>query len=330
MAMSFLQHLDKILEGCVGKRVAVVGDLMLDRYIWGKVERISPEAPVPVVSVERRSHSLGGSANVVHNLRALGAEVLPFGVVGADAAAEVVLGLLREAGIATRGILQDELRPTTTKTRIIAHEQHVVRMDEERTEVLRPALAQELLEAVRAQMGGIDALIFEDYDKGVLDVSSIAALRDAARQAGVFTAVDPKHRHYHAFGSVDLFKPNLKEFLGALGRASLPDNELEALGQRFRQESGCRELVITRGAQGMCLFDEDGRLTQIPALRGTIVDVSGAGDTVIAALVLARIQGYKLSTAGRFASLCAAQVCGELGAVPVRPEDLRRMNEFHG
>jgi rfaE bifunctional protein kinase chain/domain len=328
--MSYLPHLEKILEACAGKRVAVVGDLMLDRYIWGKVERISPEAPVPVVSVERRSHSLGGSANVVHNLRALGAEVLPFGVVGSDAAAEVVVGLLREAGISTRGILQDELRPTTTKTRIIAHEQHVVRIDEERTEALRPALAQELLEALRSQLPQLDALIFEDYDKGVLDAASIAALRDAAREAGVFTAVDPKHRHYHAFGPVDLFKPNQKEFLSALGRASLPESEVEGLGQRFRQESACRELVITRGAQGMALFDEEGRLTQLPALRSAIVDVSGAGDTVIAALVLARLQGYKLSTAGRFASLCAAQVCGELGAVPVRPDELRRLNDFLG
>lgn len=325
----YVQHLDKLLEGCAGRRVAVVGDLMLDRYIWGKVDRISPEAPVPVVGVERRSHSLGGSANVVHNLRALGAEVLPFGVVGSDAAAEVVLGLLREAGISTRGVLQDELRPTTTKTRIIAHDQHVVRIDEERTDPLREGLALELLEAVQAVLPDLDAIIFEDYDKGVLGVESIGALRDAARTAGVFSAVDPKHRHFHAFGPVDLFKPNQKEFLAALGRNSLPDSGLEALGQQFRQESGCRELVITRGAQGMLLVDEEGRHTALPALRSAIVDVSGAGDTVIAALVLARVQGYKLSTAGRFASLCAAQVCGELGAVPVRPDELRRLNEFH-
>ena len=326
----FLQHLDKLLEGCAGKRVAVVGDLMLDRYIWGRVERISPEAPVPVVNVLRRSHSLGGSANVVHNLRALGAEVTPFGVVGADPAAELVLGLLREAGIPTQGVLRDEERPTTTKTRIIAHEQHVARIDEERAEPLRASLRQELLERLQALLPDLDALIIEDYDKGVLDAELIGALRESARANRVLTAVDPKLRQFHAYGAVDLFKPNLKEFLGALGRPAAAESELEALGREWLARSGCRELVVTRGAQGMSLIDEEGRHTHLPALRSAIVDVSGAGDTVIAALVLARVQGYKLSTAGRFAGLCAAQVCGELGAVPVKPEELRRLNEFMG
>jgi len=250
-------------------------------------------------------------------------------VVGTDAAAELVLGLLREAGLPTQGVLRDEERPTTAKTRIIAHEQHVVRIDEERTDPLRPALRQELRERLRERLPGLDALVFEDYDKGVLDAGLIADLREEARAAGVLTAVDPKHRHFHDYGPVDLFKPNQKEFLAALGRAA-GEAELEALGREFMARSGCRELALTRGAQGMALFDEEGRLTLLPALRGTIVDVSGAGDTVIAALVLARIQGYKLSTAGRFASLCAAQVCSELGAVPVRPEELRRLNGYLG
>jgi len=323
-----VQHLDKLLEGCRGRRVAVVGDLMLDRYIWGRVERISPEAPVPVVGVLRRSHSLGGSANVVHNLRALGAEVTPYGVVGSDAAAELVLGLLREAGIPTQGVLRDEERPTTTKTRIIAHEQHVARIDEEQTAPLRASLRQELQARLEAQLPQLDALIFEDYDKGVLDAELIAALRDKARAAGVLTAVDPKLRQFHAYGAVDLFKPNLKELLAALGRSRVPEAELEELGRQWMSQCGCRELVVTRGSQGMSLFDEEGRHHLLPALRGAIVDVSGAGDTVIAALVLARAQGYKLSTAGRFASLCAAQVCGELGAVPVKPDELRRLNDF--
>jgi rfaE bifunctional protein kinase chain/domain len=325
-----LPYLDKILAGCMGKRVAVVGDLMLDRYIWGRVERISPEAPVPVVTVARRSHSLGGSANVVHNLRALGAEVLPFGVVGGDPAGELVLALLREAGISTQGILRDEERPTTAKTRIIAHEQHVVRIDEERAEPLRPALRQELLERMLAALPGLDAFICEDYDKGVLEPELIGALREAARAAGVLSAVDPKQANFHAYGAVDLFKPNQKEFLGALGRGAAGEAEWETFLRDFLARSGGRELVVTRGAQGMSLLDGEGRLTHLPALRSAIVDVSGAGDTVIAALVLARVQGYKLSTAGRFASLCAAQVCGELGAVPVKPDELMRLNEFHG
>lgn len=326
----YLQHLDKLLEGCAGKRVAVVGDLMLDRYIWGKVERISPEAPVPVVNVVRRSHSLGGSANVVHNLRALGAVAIPFGVVGADPAAELVLGLLREAGISTQGVLKDEERPTTSKTRIIAHEQHVTRIDEESTSPLRDTLRKEMEERITRLLPELDALVFEDYDKGVLCPRSIAALREQARAAGVFTAVDPKQRQFHAYGAVGLFKPNLKEFLGALGRSQVTEAELETLGREFQAQAGCAELVVTRGSQGMSLFDEEGRHSTLPALRGAIVDVSGAGDTVIAVLTLARCQGYKLSTAARFASLCAAQVCGELGAVPVKPDEVLRLNEFLG
>jgi D-glycero-beta-D-manno-heptose-7-phosphate kinase len=324
----YLPDLEHILAGCRGRRVAVLGDLMLDRYIWGRVERISPEAPVPVVAVERRSHSLGGSANVVHNLQALGAEALPFGVVGADEAAELLVGMLREAGIETAHILPDDERPTTLKTRIIAHEQHVARIDEERVEPIRPILRQRLLEGLLAELPRLDALIFQDYDKGVLDARLIGDAREAARTAGVFSAVDPKLAHFHDYGAVDLFKPNEKEIAGALGRSLVSDEDAEQAGREFLAASGARELALTRGARGMLLFDEAGGLQHLPALRSAIVDVSGAGDTVIAALVLARAQGLPLAGAGRFASLCAAVVCGELGAVPARPEAVRRLNAW--
>ncbi len=322
-----LSHLESMLESIQGRRVAVVGDLMLDRYIWGRVDRISPEAPVPVISVERRSHSLGGSANVVHNLKALGAEVLPLGVVGSDPAADLVLGLLRAAGISVDGILRDDERPTTVKTRIIAHEQHVVRVDEERTDPVRASIRNALLERFEQMLPGLDAIIFEDYDKGVLDGPFIAELRERAAGAGVYSAVDPKLAHFHDYGAVSLFKPNEKEILRATGRRLEHEDDIDELGRAFMSESGCRELVITRGSKGMCLFDEEGRLHQLPALSRSIVDVSGAGDTVVAALVLARVAGYKLVSAGKFAGLCAAVVCGELGAVPVDVDQLKALNE---
>jgi len=323
-----LKNLERILAGCAGRRVAVVGDLMLDRYVWGRVDRVSPEAPVPVVSVERRSHSLGGSANVVHNLQSLGAEAVPFGVVGADQAADLVLGLLRQAGVETAHILRDDERPTTLKTRIIAHEQHVVRVDEERVDPLRDPLREALLERLAAALPRLDAVVFEDYDKGVLESRLIAAAREACRAAGVFTAVDPKLAHFHDYGAVDLFKPNQKEIARALGRELKSEADVEQAGRDFLAASGARELALTRGAHGMLLFDAEGRLTRLPALRSAIVDVSGAGDTVVAALVLARVQGLALSTAGRFASLCAAVACGELGAVPVRPEAVVKLNDW--
>lgn len=322
-----LPHLEKLLESIRGRKVAVVGDLMLDRYIWGRVERISPEAPVPVVGVERRSHSLGGSANVVHNLKALGADVLPLGVVGSDPSADLVLGLLRGAGIPVSGILRDDERPTTVKTRIIAHDQHVVRIDEERTDTVRDTIRRSLLDKLDERLPELDALVFEDYDKGVLDGPFIAELRERARAAGVLTAVDPKLAHFHDYGPVSLFKPNEKEICRATGQRVEREEDIETLGRDFMTTSGCEELVITRGSRGMTLFDDEGRLHQVPALSRNIVDVSGAGDTVISALVLARAAGYKLVTAGKFASLCAAVVCGELGAVPVDVQSLRVLNE---
>ncbi len=324
----YLQDLENVLEGCRGRRVAVVGDIMLDRYIWGKVNRISPEAPVPVVSVERRSHSLGGSANVVNNLAGLGAVALPLGVVGVDSEADVVANLLREAGIETNGLIADDERPTTLKTRIIAHEQHVVRVDEEKTHAVRGQVRANLLGQLEEWLPTLDALIFQDYNKGVLTADLIAQIRQLAEKHGVYTAVDPKFENFSAYGPVNLFKPNQKEILEAMGESLKREDDLERIGRAFIARTGCRELVVTRGSKGMACFARDGELRSFPALRHAIVDVSGAGDTVIAALVLARIQGQHLFTAAQFAGLCAAVACSELGAVPVSHEAIRRMNEW--
>ena len=324
----FLQNLEDILQGCHGRRVAVVGDIMLDRYIWGKVNRISPEAPVPVVSVERRSHSLGGSANVVNNLASLGATALPLGVVGVDSEADVVANLLRESGIDTSGLIADDERPTTLKTRIIAHEQHVVRVDEEKVHAVRGQVRANLLTKLEEWLPGLDALIFQDYNKGVLTADLIAQIRQLADKQGVFTAVDPKFENFSSYGPVSLFKPNQKEILEAMGESLKREDDLDRIGRAFIARTGCRELVVTRGSRGMACFARDGELKQFSALSHAIVDVSGAGDTVIAALVLARIQDLHLFDAARFASLCAAVACGELGAVPVHHEAVRRMNEW--
>ncbi len=314
-------ELEKLLRACRGKRVAVVGDLMLDRYIWGRVDRISPEAPVPVVSVERTSHALGGSANVVHNLRSLGAEVLPVGVIGPDAEGEQLRETFAEAAIPADGILVDSFRPTTVKTRVIAHDQHVVRVDSERTDPLGDALCGQLLEVLRARIDRLDAVIFQDYDKGVLQPELIRELRELCRDHDVYTAVDPKFRHFDSYGAVDLFKPNEKELGDACGRKPSSDEELEEIGKGFRKDSGCRELVVTRGSRGMISFSPEGTHS-VPALSHAIVDVSGAGDTVISCLVLARLAGASVRDALWFASLGAACSCQVVGAVPVRGEQL--------
>jgi D-glycero-beta-D-manno-heptose-7-phosphate kinase len=322
-----LNHLESLLKGAKSKRVAVVGDLMLDRYIWGRVDRISPEAPVPVVNTVRRSHALGGCANVVANLCSLGATVLPLGVVGADPEADVVFGLFRSMGIESAHILRDDSRPTTLKTRIIAHEQHVVRVDEESTRPIPLTIQTALLTRLDQLLPNLDALIFEDYDKGVLTPELIFEVRERCVKAGVMTAVDPKLAHFHDYGAVDLFKPNESELLQGMACQTCTDDDLSRMVSEFRKRSACGDVVVTRGSKGMSLFDSKNQRVDVPALRRAIVDVSGAGDTVIAALVLAKLQGYALSTAGKFASLCAAVSCGELGAVPVDPALVMRLNE---
>ncbi len=327
----YMDRLDSTLEACRGLKVAVLGDLMLDRYIWGRVDRISPEAPVPVVSVVRRSHALGGSANVVNNINSLGARGVPLGVVGSDAEADLVLGLFRESQVDTTHIVRDDQRPTTLKTRIIAHDQHVARVDEERTDPVREATRQALLERLEVLLPELDALIFQDYDKGVLSGPFIAEVRERTRSAGVFTSADPKFLNFHEFGAVDLFKPNQDEICRATGESIQREDDLERIGRSFRERSGCRELVITRGAQGMACFDSGPGVLELPALRkSAIVDVSGAGDTVIVALTLVRCKGRELEQAARFAGLCAAVACGELGAVPITPAQLQRLNAWTG
>lgn len=320
----YLESLEQLLAGARGLRVAVVGDLMLDRYLWGRVQRISPEAPVPVVNVERTSHCLGGSANVVGNLKSLGAEPIPVGVTGMDAEGETLRRLFTDTGVSPAAILHDPSRPTTVKTRVIAHEQHVVRVDSESTAPLSEELADRLLAQVE-DMDGLHALVFQDYDKGVLGPEVIERLREHCRQRGIFTAVDPKFRHFHCYGAVDLFKPNEKELCEAMGAAVAGDDELDALADAFRRETGVGELVVTRGGKGMASYTGD-TVVRTPALSRRIVDVSGAGDTVIAALVLARLQGASATVAGAFASLCAAVACAEVGAVPVGPQALHALN----
>jgi D-glycero-beta-D-manno-heptose-7-phosphate kinase len=324
----YIKNLDSIIAACAGKKIAVLGDLMLDRYVWGNVDRISPEAPVPVVSVERRSHSLGGSANVVNNISALGGQAIPLGVVGADPESDLVFGLMRSQNINTDMIIRDDERPTTQKTRIIANDQHIVRIDEEMVDPIRKTTRLALLERYEKMLPELDAVIFQDYDKGVLVPEFISVARDMAAKQGVLTAVDPKLNNFHHFTEMDIFKPNQKEICNALGCTVQLEGDIEKIGRRFLEQSACRELLITRGADGMACFDKNGNFSELPALQNAIVDVSGAGDTVIAALILAVTQGLGLADAAGFASLCAAEACANLGAVPVHPNKLRKLNEW--
>jgi D-glycero-beta-D-manno-heptose-7-phosphate kinase len=303
-------------------KVLVLGDLMLDRYLHGDVSRISPEAPVPVLEEHRRFDAPGGAANVVNNLAALGAGVIPIGLVGPDEEGVRIRELLSHENVITDGIIVCEDRPTTLKTRIIAGSHHVVRVDREK--LLPPDTETEgrLRHLLSSLVPTVDAVLIQDYNKGLIQPELVEWLLNLCREHDVLTAVDPKREHFFAYHGVDLFKPNVKEARQALQAELSVNATLEEIGRTLREKLDCRHLVITRGAEGMMAFDPD-VIHRIPTEVQEVVDVSGAGDTVIAALVLGLLSDATLVEAARFANSCAGLVCQELGAVPVSLVKLR-------
>ncbi|RJP73623.1 MAG: D-glycero-beta-D-manno-heptose-7-phosphate kinase [Candidatus Zixiibacteriota bacterium] len=306
------------------QRIAVVGDLMLDRYMWGAVQRISPEAPVPVVEVTSETVKLGGAANVAHNIVTLGAAALPVGVVGDDAYGMNLRGLFEAAGLRVHGIITDADRPTTMKTRIIANDQHVVRADVESKAELSAAAAARLLEVFHQILPEVDGVILEDYNKGVLMPRVIQEIVRLCRESDRFVAVDPKFRNFFNYRGVDLFKPNTKETEEALGAKIETDEDLFLLAGQLFERLNCRSILLTRGEKGMALFPGPNQPpVLVPTRAKKIHDVSGAGDTVIATLVVAKLAGASLYEAASLANYAAGIVCGEVGVVPIEYQRLR-------
>lgn len=313
-------------------RVGVVGDVMLDSYCWGRVERISPEAPVPVVDVRRREHRLGGAGNVALNLAALGAQVSVFSVIGDDAEGLTLRGLFEQQGISTTGILSSPERITTQKTRVIARNQQMLRMDSEVTSALPGGWTERLRAALEAYLdhAAPRLIIFEDYDKGVLTEDLIRSTVDACRARGVRTAVDPKRRNFLSYRGVDIFKPNLKEVREGLGIRVEPDERasLDAAHAVLAERLGHRISLITLSEHGL-YFAEGRRSKRIPSHRRSISDVSGAGDTVIAVAALAHAVTGDLPLAAGMANIAGGLVCEEVGTVAVSrtklEEECRRL-----
>lgn len=313
-----------LLAAIRGRRIAVVGDLMLDRYIWGSVSRISPEAPVPIVEVESESSSLGGAANVSNNVHSLGAEAIPIGIIGDDANGVALLELARNAGFQTSGVLVDPSRPTTVKTRIIAHEQHVVRIDRERKAPLASPLVSRLIEHLRNMAGQLDAIIIEDYNKGLLTQEFIGRLTALAREHNIPVTVDPKFDHFLDYRGVTVFKPNRKETEEALGIRIGDAAAVRDAAERLQKHLQAQHILITLGSQGMHLLDSAGRHHSIPTQARRVHDVSGAGDTVIGTLTAALAAGAAIFDAASLANFAAGVVIAELGAVPVSQEKLKK------
>lgn len=316
-------RLDTILGGMKGRRIAVVGDLMLDRYIWGSVSRISPEAPVPVIDMETEQMRLGGAANVAMNIKSLGGVPVLAGVVGSDGSGTQLFNLVRERGFATEGIVADPARPTTVKTRVIAHSQHVVRIDRELRTDISFTIQNEILENLTRQIDDLDAVIIEDYNKGVVVTSLIQQVIRMAGEHGKPVAVDPKYHNFFEYKNVAVFKPNRKETEEALGVRLLNREDITAAGRVILERLRCQNVLLTLGEQGMVLFEADGTVTHEPTKAINVQDVSGAGDTVVSTLTMALAAGARIKEASTLANFAGGVVCGYVGIVPITGEALR-------
>jgi rfaE bifunctional protein kinase chain/domain len=319
------QRARALFERMRGRRVLVVGDVMLDEWVWGTVERVSPEAPVPVVNVSNQSSSLGGAANVASNLRAIGAQVGIAGVVGADSDGARVRTLLGEIEVADDTLIDVEGRPTTRKTRIVAHAQQVVRADWESREPLSHQDRTRLAEAVREAARLYDAVVLSDYAKGVFSRDLVEAARSAA-----VTAADPKPANIALFAGVTCVAPNVHEAEVATGLRARDDASLARIGERLLEDLGCRYVVITRGERGMALFGSTGERLVIPSVARTVFDVSGAGDTVIAVLSLALAAGAAVEEAVELANFAAGAVVEKLGTATASPAEVLALLEAGG
>jgi rfaE bifunctional protein kinase chain/domain len=317
------ERLDAILGACRGKKIAVVGDLMLDRYFWGSVHRVSPEAPVPVVEVEEESTRLGGAANVANNIASLGGTPLMVGLVGNDYQAQLLVDMVKESGFDQRGIVTDASRPTTIKTRVIAQGQHVVRIDNESKAPCPEHLVARLVDAVRYNIHEIDGIILEDYNKGVITGELITELIAVARKYNKTITVDPKFDNFFAYKNVTVFKPNRREAESVLGGRLSTNDEVVAAGRKLIENLDAENVLITRSEQGMTLCERNGSVLHLPTAARNVQDVSGAGDTVISTLTIALAAGATVREACVLANHAGGIVVGTVGIVPVRPDELR-------
>ncbi|MGH7682643.1 MAG: D-glycero-beta-D-manno-heptose-7-phosphate kinase [Candidatus Eiseniibacteriota bacterium] len=305
-----------------GRRVVVIGDAILDRYLWGRATRVSPEAPVLVVDVEREEFRLGGAANVAHNVAALGAEPILIAVVGQDGNAEGLERQLRARGVnADRGVVRDGSRRTTVKTRIIAHHQQVLRADEESREALPADAREELWNRTRAALEGADAVLISDYGKGVVTPDLLERLLPELKRRGIPSAVDPKEEHFPRYRGVSVITPNATEAAEAWGRRFRSEKDLIEAGFGLRERMAVESVLITRGEEGMSLFTGEGH-THFPTRARQVFDVTGAGDTVVATIAVALAARATLPEACILANHAAGLVVAELGTAAATASDL--------
>lgn len=314
------QHILSEIPKLRGRKILVVGDVGVDEYLMGRVSRISPEAPVPVLDVENEEVRLGLSANVAQNVVSLGGEVFLVSAVGQDEGAERLSSLLRQASISSEFLVTDKTRATTRKTRVMTGQHHIVRVDHEHKRAISAEVEGKILQQVDKVLPQVDALILQDYAKGVMTESILAKLMEMGKRAGKRVLLDP-HRDtpVHYYKGVDLLKPNYDEALVLSGlkfdELQNQPNKVESIAQALKKLTGAKELVITQGRDGMSLFSGD-KVSKVPTYARKVFDVTGAGDTVIAALALGLASNLDLVKSCTLANFAAGVVIGKVGCVP--------------
>jgi rfaE bifunctional protein kinase chain/domain len=318
-----LRKLNKTIGLFQDRRVLVLGDLMLDRYIWGRVSRISPEAPVPVVEVSQSTSALGGAGNVAHNLLSLGAFPIVVGIVGDDEEGRWIRGSLAE----NRGIFIDRKRPTTVKTRIVAHHQQVVRVDQEKRRAVSPEIEAAMLDFIKGAR--FEGIIISDYNKGLISRSLMDKVLPIARRRRIPVFVDPKVENIRLYAPVTLIAPNHLEAERIIHQPCQTDGQVEAAGRRILTLLGCRYLIIKRSEQGMSALEKGRGPIHLPTIAREVYDVTGAGDTVMAAAGLALLAGASIREAAILANAAAGIVVGKIGTATVTPAELRQALQRH-
>lgn len=301
-------------------RILVLGDFMLDHFVMGRVDRISPEAPVPIVDVDREEFHLGGAGNVVMNGKSLDAQMIPLGVIGNDWAGERIRELFLEEQLSTYGLLTAE-RPTTLKTRILAHQQQVVRVDREQRTPISDELQNQLIIQFIKVIDSVDGIIVSDYAKGTLTPALLAKILPEARKREKLVCLDPKTRHFSSYTPVTVITPNQAEASSLLGYPIVTQEDLMEAANRILKLIDCKALLITRGDKGMALFS-NGELTLVPTKAREVYDVTGAGDTVVTTICLALAAGAEMIEAVELANAAAGIVVGKVGTATLTPAEL--------
>jgi rfaE bifunctional protein kinase chain/domain len=321
----------EIIGNFPSSRVLVIGDLMVDHFIWGKVSRISPEAPVPVVEVTKENLMMGGSGNVVNNIHAMGSAVAVAGIIGSDGMGDWLQAKLQQMNVDTGGLVREIERPTTVKTRIVAHGQQMVRYDRESRNVIQPGSVDRIVQYVYDIRDDLQAIVVSDYNKGIVTERLLDGIRKVAADHRIPVCVDPKRNDFTVYRNFDVITPNHHEAGRAVGVENTHElneghsAEIARIGREILKQYGFRAVLITRGEAGMDLFERGGRDFHIPAEAKEVFDVTGAGDTAIGIFALSVASGASFREASYLANKAAGIVVGKIGTATVSPAELKRV-----